>query len=207
MTSSSHVRLVRSVVLAAVAGIAPVSAWVTVLSDPCYRATLVAFRLPGRRELPAPVPLDSAVAEARDPAPGSQPPDCAALTAIRHGLRPGAKGVLVAALGDCGSCCRLNLAKLYPHARRHGLAMAVFSDGTAADVQAYREGLHREGIDIPIVRDDGHRLTTALNAYYPGRLYWFTPTWRLRWREQDQKVDNYLFQTGRFDKIAGNTEP
>lgn len=181
-------------------------AWVTVLSDPYYRASLAALR-PRSAAPAAPTPVDALAEEARDPLPGTPLPRCNGGDMLRRLVHPGPNGVLVAAMGDCGSCCRLNLAKLLPQARRHGLAIVAFSDGAIENVEAFRQLVHRDGSDIAVVHDADHLLTRGINAYYGGRLYWYTPRWRLRWREQDTKVDNYLLQTDRFDAISRNTAP
>jgi hypothetical protein len=65
----------------------------------------------------------------------------------------------------------------------------------------------RDGIDIPFYRDINNKLSEVLNSYYPGRLYYYTSGWELRWREQGQNIDNYLFNTGRFDRVMENTKP
>lgn len=74
-------------------------------------------------------------------------------------------------------------------------------------VHQYAAYLRSEGLDVPFYHDADGKLLRDLNAYYTGRLYYFTPDWHLRWRERDMRIDNYLFAAGRFDRIMENSGP
>ena len=191
--------------LIVVAAVAVALAWCTVLYDPYYRAATASILR--RERSPAPAVLDGSVFEAKDPSVGSPLPHVAAGDALRRAAGPASGGFLVAGLGDCASCSQLVLEKLYRPARKRHIAVVAFSYGEERDLVAYRVQLRRQGLDVPVVRDAGRSLTVALNSYYSGRLYWYDRHWRLRWRERDLSVDNYLFQTGRFDRLMRNVAP
>lgn len=191
----------------AVMGIALTAwAWYVVLHDPVYQRSFpVLFGIAPRAPvLPTP---DASVYEAKDPAAGAPLPRVGAGPEIRARSPRSRGGYLLACLGSCSSCSRLDLARLYGQARPRHVSVLAFASGEAESVRGLAAALARDGVEVPVYIDSDARLAGALNGYYPGRLYYFTPDWRLRWRERDWGIDNYLFTTGRFDRILRNTSP
>jgi|GEM_PF-5028027 len=192
--------------LTAVAAVCALVAWYVVLTDPYYRDRLL-VALSSRTARAAPDLPDPATYEVHDPALGSPFPQMALGREIRRKLRPSSHGYLVAAMGDCSSCTSLSVPKLYSQTRKRGITLLAVVGGEAARIRDYVAYLHREGLDVPVFRDSDGKLLAGLNAYYAGRLYYYTPGWRLRWRERDAHIDNYLFTTGRFSRIMENAKP
>jgi hypothetical protein len=177
-----------------------------VLHDPIYRDTFP--RLFGIASSAPAIPLpDAGVYEAKDPPTGALLPSVGAGAEIRAKTPPGRAGYLVASMGNCTSCTRLDLTKLYRQARPRRIALLGFASGEPERARQLAVSLARDGVDVPIYFDRNAKLTAALNGYYSGRLYFFMPDWKLRWRERDWGIDNYLFSTGRFDRIMRNTSP
>jgi hypothetical protein len=184
--------------------IAIAAAWYVVLTDPAYRFTIL--RAAGATPTTPPYPaLNAGALEQKDPPLGSELPRIGVGKDIRIASKPSRGGYLLAFIGDCASCSKLDLEKLQSQTRARGITLIVLSNGEDSRVTAMGESLRRIGVDVPIYRDPDNRLASVLNTYYAGRLYYFTPAWRLRWRERDFGVDNYLFRTGRFDRLMRNT--
>jgi hypothetical protein len=181
-------------------------AWWVVLNDPVYRHSLPHLFGNSTPSQASPLP-DAGIYEAKDPPLGSELPRNETGVEIRAKASSKNRGYLVAALGDCGSCTRLDLTKLYQQCRPRQISLMGFAHGDASKAKKLATELARDGVDVPIFFDKDSKLTGALNAYYAGRLYFFTADWKLRWRELDWNIDNYLFSTGRFDRIVGNTQP
>jgi len=181
-------------------------AWYVVLHDPVYQIAL--RRILSFGTAPASYSLpDGGIYEAKDPPIGTPFPKTGLGAEIRRKTPPNKHGYLIAAMGDCATCTSLNLPKLYSQTKKRGITLLAFSYGEAERVQQYAAAFRREGMDIPIFYDADSKLTEAINSYYPGRLYYYTGDWKLRWRERDMHIDNYLFRTGRFDRLMENTEP
>jgi hypothetical protein len=193
-------------VLYGIAILLVLSAWYVVLTDPIYRTILPGFARQDDARKNYSLP-DASVYEAKDPPIGLPLPAGETGAEIRRKTPASKHGYLLAAIGDCNSCTRLNLEKLYSQTRPRGITLVALSKGEADSVRQFGAGLRRNGVDIPLYWDRDGRLSASLNSYYPGRLYYFTPDWKLRWRERDYLIDNYLFRTGRFDRLMRNTQP
>lgn len=196
----------RAATLYSVTFLLAVLVWYALLHDPAYQAILRRISLfsspPPKISLP-----DSTLYEAKDPALNTPFPDTGIAAEIRSKTPPNPKGYLIAAMGDCASCTMLDLAKIYSQTRERQITLLAFASGETEKVKSLAAAFRREGIEIPFYLDAGSKLSTALNSYYPGRLYYYTSDWKLRWRERDMAIDNYLFRTGRFDRIMENTKP
>jgi hypothetical protein len=196
-------RRTSSKVLYSSAFVLVLAAWYVVLHDPIYRGALA--RLAGATPYNRSLRLeDYSAYEAKDPPLNSPFPSKGVGQAILAKTRRNSKGYLVAAMGDCKGCTSLDLGKLYSQTRERGITLLAFSDGDRDRVRTFEAGYRREGLDIPVYYDLDRRLATTLNAYYGGRLYYFTSDWKLGWRERDGQIDNYLFRTGRFDRLMAN---
>lgn len=190
--------------LLSLATIALVAAWVVMLRDPFYRDRLRALFARSSVSV-RPPPMDYAVHEANDPPLGSVLPATAASETIRRTVPVSRQGYLVASLGSCDSCTTLSLRRLYEQTRPRGITLLAIAHGEPERIQEIASSYRREGMDIRLIEDADRRLTAALNAYYIGRLYYFTRDWRLRWMERDGRIDNYLFKTGRFERLMEHT--
>jgi hypothetical protein len=199
VVSRSRLRILTGVAVAATA-----CAWWVVLTDPAYRSSFP--RLLGFAQAsPAASMPDAGIYEAKDPATGTEFPLVGAGSKVRAKSNPKSQGYLVAAMGDCSSCTRLDLARLYRQCRPRHIDLLAIAKGEEAKARQLQFQLARDGIEVPIIFDGDSKLTLALNAYYGGRLYYYTKQWKLRWREREWGIDNYLFSTGRFDRIMENT--
>jgi hypothetical protein len=180
-------------------------AWYVVLHDPVYQGILHRWWPFGSPPMALSLP-DAGVYEASDPPLGTPFPTTGLGAQIRKQTPPNQRGYLIAAMGDCATCTALSLPKLYSQTKARRISLLAFAYGEAERVRQLAASFRREGMDIPFYHDADRRLTMALNSYYPGRLYYYTSDWRLRWRERDMQIDNYLFTTGRFDRLMENTK-
>jgi hypothetical protein len=148
---------------------------------------------------------DAGIYEAKDPKTGTAFPADGEAKEVRSRSISSSRGYLLALMGDCSACTRLDLVKLYRQCQPRKIQLLAIARGDKMKVQQIEQELGRDGIEVPIIFDRDSKLTEALNAYYGGRLYFYTKEWKLRWRERNWGIDNYLFKTGRFDRIMENT--
>ena len=195
----------RSTALYSLAFAGAVVVWYVILHDPAYQGVLRRIALftspPASLALP-----DSGIAEAKDPPVATAFPHTGVALQMRTMTPSNAHGYLLVGVGDCVACTKIDLRKLYNQTRKRHIALLVFSTGEAENVRQTSAIYSRDGMNIPFYRDINNKLSETLNSYYPGRMYYYTPDWKLRWREQGANVDNYLFETGRFDRVMENTK-
>ena len=138
-------------------------AWYTVLTDPIYTSRWARL-WEGAPEVPDSLRPDYARLEKKDPGRGTILPASEAGRLIRSAVKKSEGGTLIASLGDCASCCSINLEKLYREGKRRGIAVVAFSYGDTANANRASEELRRASIPVNIVYDRGAALSGALNA-------------------------------------------
>jgi len=203
--SNSHPPTVspRRKALYAIAITTIAAAWYVVLTDPVYSTSLHSRPSTSpMRDLNA--TLDGSAYEIKDPRTGSQLPAAGIGKEILAQADRTAKGYLLALIGDCGTCSKVNVEKLVQQSRERKIQLLLLSNGDKDQVAHFAMALRRNGLDVPLFRDADGETWRWMNCYYPGRLYYFDRHWKLVWRERDYLIDNYLFSTGRFDRLVRN---
>jgi hypothetical protein len=191
-----RIRRNTSKVLYSSAFVLILSAWYVVLHDPVYRGVLARLLGAGTYVRSAPMP-DVSMHEAKDPPLNAAFPSVGVGNEVLAKTARNSRGYLLAAIGDCQACTALDLRKLYSQAKERGITLIAIAYGDEDQIRQYGAQYRRDGVDVPVYFDDDRKLTTALNAYYGGRLYYYTADWKQR----DMHIDNYLFRTGRFDRL------
>ena len=195
----------RSIALYSVAFFGAMLVWYVILHDPAYLGVLRRIALFNSSPTSFSLP-DTSITEAKDPPITTAFPRIGVASQIRTMTPRNEHGYLLVGMGDCAACTKLDLRKLWTQTRKRHITLLVFSTGREEQIRQIASIYLRDGIDIPFYRDLNNKLSETLNSYYPGRLYYYTPEWKLRWREGGMNTDNYLFDTGRFDRVMENTK-
>lgn len=131
----------------------------------------------------------------RDPPLGLQLPDYGSAAEIQKIVPSSSHGYLIVWIGDCTSCLQYDLKSWQLEARHRGISLALLTTASRTQAEAFRQ---ERGLSAPAVVDSKRRLSTILNALWPGRTYLFSTGWRLLWYQKVQSSSYNPFQDPGF---------
>jgi hypothetical protein len=161
--------------------------------DPIIAAKLSAW-LPVQSSVPQAKLFDPKEEEKNDPLIGSEFPQGGVADRVRQVAPKAEAGYLLVGLGNCTDCVTVDFDKWYSDGKQNGLAVIVFSEGKATDLEEFRARLKKTGAKIPVVHDKGGVLIKQINNYWSGRAYFYDKNWKLRWLEKDMENNKHLFR-------------
>jgi len=138
--------------------------------------------------------------EKRDPELGTTLPENATGAALRAAVRPGKSGYLLIFVGDCTGCLKVDFPRWAKKARQHNVQLVALTQVPRERIGELQSQLNQLNVQAPIVSDPKVEVISAINSYYGGRAYLFSPRWQLEWMAHTLNSDVSFWDTPAFLK-------
>ena len=84
-------------------------------------------------------------------------------------------------VGDCTGCMKVDFPLWAKRARQHNVQLVGLTQASQERIAELESQLNQLNVQMPIISDPKSQIIGAINCYYSGRAYLFSPRWQLTW--------------------------